>query len=165
MMILSCYASHRRIRSCTESAGMSIRADGVKPNPSKVEALDHLQPPTNKQNIISFLCMMQSNSDFIPNFSRRSSKLRELSKGNVEFKWTIDHETCFKDLIEVFRKDVLLRYFDLSKPIFIFTDTHITGLGAILARGESTSSAKPVALASCTTNPAETCFRCGSNGA
>ena len=40
--------------------------DGVSPDPEKVEALEHLQAPTNKQELISFLCMMQSDTDFIP---------------------------------------------------------------------------------------------------
>ena len=50
---------------------------------------------------------------------------------------------------------MLLRYFDMSKPIFIFTDAHITGLGAILAQGDSVDTDKLVAIASQTTNVAE----------
>ena len=38
---------------------------------------------------------------------------------------------------------------------YIFTDAHITGLGAMLAQGDDVSSAKPVAFASRTTNKAE----------
>ena len=49
--------------------------DAVHPDPEKVEALEHLQAPTNKQEMISFLCMMQSNADSIPNFAKKSSKL------------------------------------------------------------------------------------------
>ena len=43
----------------------------------------------------------------------------------------------------------------MEKPTFVFTDAHKTGLGTMLAQGESKSTAKPVALASRTTSKAE----------
>ena len=134
---------------------MVINAEGFQPDPEKVEALKYLKPPSNK-DLVSFLCMMQSNSDFIPNFAMRSAKLRALTKGKVQFKWTDEHEKCFRELLDAFRKDVLLRYFDLQKPTYVITDAHVTGLGAMLAQGDSLSTAKPVAFAPCTTSPAET---------
>ena len=51
---------------------------------------------------------------------------------------------------------MLLQYFDLQKPTYVITDAHVTGLGAMLAQGDSLSTAKPVAFASRTTSPAET---------
>ena len=38
--------------------GIIFSKDGVRPGLKKVEALEHLQVPTNKQELISFLCMM-----------------------------------------------------------------------------------------------------------
>ena len=59
-----------------EFGGMIIGALGVKPDPEKVVALEHLQPPKSKDELISFLCMLQSNAEFIKDFSknRRSSE-------------------------------------------------------------------------------------------
>ena len=135
--------------------GMIYDAEGVHPDPAKVEALDFITAPENKSELLSFLCMMQSNADFIPNFAQKASVLRDLTKGNVRFKWLDKHQKCFTELIAAFRKDALLRYFDLSKKTFIFTDAHITGFGAMLAQGESIKDAKPVAFASRTTHGAE----------
>ena len=134
---------------------MTYGEQGVRPDPAKVEALDYITPPKNKEELISFLCMMQSNSDFIPNFAKESGTLRELMKKNVHFKRDNEHQNCFERLITTFQKDTLMRYYDMKKPIFIFTDAHISGLGAILAQGSTISDAKPVALASRTTNSAE----------
>ena len=135
--------------------GLLIGAEGVRPDPAKVEALQHITPPTSREELVSFLCMMQSNSDFVPNFSQMSSKLREMTKSNANFKWTTEHLSEFVNLIQAFRKDTLLRYFDLGMRTFLFTDAHISGLGAILAQGETVDTAKPVAFASRTTSPAE----------
>ena len=126
------------------------------PDPAKVEALDHITAPTSNSELISFLCMMRSNVTFIANFAKHSATLRLVTKGKVRFQWKEKHQRCFEDLIAAFKKDALLRYFDLSLPTFVFTDAHNTGLGAMLAQGPSKKEAKPVAFASRRTTPAET---------
>ena len=135
--------------------GMMVNAEGVQPDPEKVEALDGLEPPRNKDELLSFLCMMQSCSDFIPSFAQKAATLREITKEKVRFRWETKHQKCFEELLATFREDTLLRYFEPSKRIFLFTDAHITGLGAILAQGDTIETAKPVAVASRTTSDAE----------
>ena len=135
--------------------GMIVGQDGVSPDPAKVEALNHVSPPRNKEELNSFLCMMQSNSDFIAEFSKKATKLRELAKKAVKFRWEVEHQACFEKLLQAFKKETLLRYFDANLQSFIFVDAHITGLGAILAQGSSLEDAKPVAVASRCTNKSE----------
>ena len=135
--------------------GMIVGPDGVKPDPEKVEVLEHLEPPQNKDDLRSFLCMMQSNSDFIPNFAKISAKLRELTKDRVHFKWEQEHQQAFNTLLQAFKKDVSLRYFNPNLPIFVSTDAHITGLAATLLQGTTKDTSKPVAFASRRTTPAE----------
>ena len=135
--------------------GLRIGSDGVRPDPAKVEALDHMTPPQSKEELTSFLCMMQSNSDFIPNFAQLAAKLRELTKKNVRFVWNTEYQTAYEVLIARFKQNTLLQYFEMSTQTFLFTDAHQTGLGAMLAQGDSIENARPVAIASRTTNAAE----------
>ena len=58
------------------------------------------------------------------------------------------HQQCFEELLQSFKKDTLLRYFDTKKKIFVVTDAHATGLGAMLLQGDDFESAKPVVTAS-----------------
>lgn len=102
--------------------GMLVNTEGIQPDPEKVEALEGLEPPRNKEELTSFLCMMQSVAEFIPSFSRKASPLRELSKQKARFKWESRHQKCFDQLLSEFRKDVLLRYYDINSPIYIFTE-------------------------------------------
>lgn len=44
--------------------GMIFSKDGVRPDPEKVEDLQYLTPPSDKAELVSFLCMMQSNASF-----------------------------------------------------------------------------------------------------
>ena len=94
---------------------------------------------------------MHSNSDFILNFAQKSASLRELTHQNTDFKWKPIHQKCFESLIQGFKKDRLLQYYGMTKKIFVMTDAHITGFGAILAQGDDLDSARPVVIASKTT--------------
>ena len=85
-----------------------IYGQGVRPDPAKVQALDYITPRQIEEELISFLCMMQLNSDFIPNFAKESGTLRELAKKNAHFKWVNEHQKCFECLIKYFCKDTLI---------------------------------------------------------
>ena len=135
--------------------GMIVSADGIRPDPEKVEALNHITPPANKAELTSFLCMMQANAEFIPGFATKAAKLRELTQKSVRFSWKSDHQACFDALIKAFKKETLLCYFDPSLPTYILVDAHYTGLGAILSQGYTLESARPVAVVSRATNKSE----------
>ena len=98
--------------------------------------------------------MMQSVAEFIPFFAQKAAPLRGLYK-KERFRWEAHLQSCFTSLLSEFKKDILLRYIELSKPIFIFTDAHKSGIGAILAQGDSIETALPVAVASRTTTESE----------
>ena len=63
--------------------GMIYKANGVKPDPAKAEALDHISPLNNKEELSSFLCMMQLNSKFIENFTKKAAPLYDLTKSKA----------------------------------------------------------------------------------
>ena len=135
--------------------GMIVSGDGVRPNPEKIEALNHITPPASKEELTSFLCMMQANSEFIPGFAKKAARLRQLTQKAVRFSWKSDHQACFEELIKAFKKETLLCYFDPNLPTFVLVDAHHTGLGAILSQGHTLESARPVAVTSRTTNKSE----------
>ena len=87
---------------------MVFSADGMRPDPDKIDALNFVTAPTNKDDLIRFLCMMQSNSHFILNFAQKAAPLRGLTHHNIHFKWKPIHQKCFESLIQDFKKDTLL---------------------------------------------------------
>ena len=100
--------------------GAIFSAEGINPDPEKVEALEN----QNKDELKSFLCMMQSNSDFIPHFSKLASTLRELLKTKTRYKQKSVQQKALEKLMNTFEEDTSLRYFDLNKQTYIFTDGH-----------------------------------------
>ena len=57
---------------------MLFTSEGVKPDPEKVKVLENIKPPKDKDELKSFICMMQNNSDFTPRFAKVVAPLRKL---------------------------------------------------------------------------------------
>ena len=135
--------------------GVIVGKEGVRPDPEKVSALKYASRPTNKQELISYLCMIQSNRDFIPFIAEKSVHLRALTKRGKRFKWDKHCRREFEELRDAFSEEMLLNHFDPSKKTFIRVDAHQSGLSAILMQGDTVEDAKPVACASRATTPVE----------
>ena len=112
---------------------MLFSSEGVKPDPKKVKALEDLQPPKNKEELRLFIYMMQSDSDFIPYFLKSVALVRTHLNNKECFNRTKFYQNVFQKLLQEFRKETLLTYFDINKQTFIFTHTHKTGISPILA--------------------------------
>ena len=135
--------------------GMIISGDGVRPDPEKVQALRDATRPESKGELMSFLCMLQASSEFIPHLSKETVHLRELTKSDVRFKWTEKCQNEFARLQGLLCDATLLTFFDTSLPTFILVDAHQSGLSAVLAQGDSPATAKMVSCASRATTPVE----------
>ena len=135
--------------------GIIINSEGVSPDPEKVQALKLASRPKNKEELLSFLCMVQSNKEFITSISKKSEHLRKLTKKNAQFRWDSRCEKEFKLLKKEFSEDILMRHYDPDMKTFISVDAHRSGLSAILQQGDSIENAKPVYIASRATTPVE----------
>ena len=64
--------------------GHVFAADGVTPDPQKVEAIVNAAPPSSAKDIMSLLGMAQYVSRFIPNYASVSAPLRKLTHKDVK---------------------------------------------------------------------------------
>ena len=83
------------------------RTEGMKPDSAKIDALKYISPPSNKNDLISFLCMMQSNADFIENFAQKATPLRELTQNKARFKWRPNTRNISNNYCRICRKDTV----------------------------------------------------------
>ena len=132
-----------------------MSGEGVTPDPRKVEALKNATPPEDKSELMSYLCMLQANAEFIPHLSKETKYLRELTKRETKFQWTRKCQKEFERLRQLLCDSTLLTYFDTSLPTFVIVDAHRSGLSAILAQGSALTEARMVSCASRATTPVE----------
>ena len=112
--------------------GRLLTRKGMKPDPTKVKALQELAPPTDKLEIQSFLGTVQFMGAFIPNLAAKTNLIRATLKKDAAFIWTADHHKEFDTVIENISRETLLRHFDATLPTAIETDASMKGLGAVL---------------------------------
>ena len=123
--------------------GVICGNDGVKPNPKKVTALKQMSAPQNRQELLSFLGLATYMSMFVQNLSGLSTTLRELTRKNVTFQRSDEHQEAFEAIKEGVSADVTLKYFDPQKPITLQVNASMAGLGTVLFQ-----EVRPVTFAS-----------------
>lgn len=123
--------------------GNVIGADGLAPDPRKVEAITSMTEPTTVKELQTFLGMVNYLSRFTPNLSALTTPLRALCRKDVTFSWGPEHQLAFNNVKDTIASPTVLKYFDSSKPVTIQVDASLRGLGAVLLQESG-----PVAYAS-----------------
>ena len=114
--------------------GHIVNADGIKPNPEKVEVMRKMQPPTNVKGVRSFIGMTSYYRRFIPNYSQTADPLIKLTRKYATFEWTDECQKAFETLKLSLITPPTLAYPDMSKPFILYTDASDTCIGAVLTQ-------------------------------
>ena len=122
--------------------GWLYDADGVHPDPGKVDAIHALLVPTIVTKLQEFLGLVMYLSPFIPGLSTLTALLHELLKKDTDFTWNCTYDATFQCVKEAVISDTTLRYFDPSLPMTIQINPSQVGLGtALLQNGKPTAFA------------------------
>lgn len=121
-------------KSSLEFYGHIFSAEGVQPDPKKVEAIRAASIPQNASEVRSFLGMASYCARYIPNFSTISTPLRDLTKHNCVFLWSQDCQASFDAIKKELCSTTTMAYFDPTLRTELIVDASPVGLGAILAQ-------------------------------
>lgn len=124
-----------------------ISREGVKPDPTKLKAVQQFPRPKTPKNIKQFLGLAGYYRRFIPNFSKFAKPLTTLLKNDTRFEWTPVQEESFEILKQKLCEEPVLQYPDFSRPFILTTDASGTAVGGILSQGEINRD-RPIAYAS-----------------
>ena len=78
--------------------GHILSGDGLRPDPEKVEAVVKATPPANREQLESFLWLVQYYARHVPNLSSLASPLNELCKKEVRFEWTQRRQSAYEEI-------------------------------------------------------------------
>ena len=68
-----------------------------------MQAIKEMPPPTDKQGVMRILGMATYLAKFVSNFSKVTSKLRELQRTDTQFRWDDSiHGKAFREWKEMF---------------------------------------------------------------
>ena len=137
--------------------GAEYSAQGMHPDPKKVQGITEMTAPTDKQQLQSFLGMVNYMGTFIPNLSHHTEPLRAMLKKDNVFHWEEQQTWSFQQVKTLIAKanTTPLRYYDRNLPVTVQVDASLRGLGACLIQKHNGED-QPIAFASKSLMDAET---------
>ena len=112
--------------------GHIFTAEGIKPDPKKVDVIKAMNSPQCASEVKSLLGMAQYVSRFIPDYAKITAPLRNLTKQGVDWRWTKEEQKALDSLKEALAGDKVMTYFDPRKKTEIVVDASPVGLGGLL---------------------------------
>ena len=135
-LILSC--KKFEIGTRVKFAGHIVSADGVFPDPEKVEAISRFPTPQDLTSLRGFLGLSNQLGSFVPDLAQVTKPLRELLKKDVTWRWLHEHKVAFEKTKEILTSDLVMKAFDPKLPTSLMSDaSRLFGLGYVLLQHES----------------------------
>jgi hypothetical protein len=123
--------------------GHIVSAEGLKPDPAKIQSVVDMQAPTSVKEIRRFLGLTGYYRKFIQNYAKIAQPMTVLTKKNIQFHWNPQAQEAFETLKTALVTHPVLTYPDASKPYRLYTDASEFACGAVLSQ-ESEDGEHPV---------------------
>ena len=129
----------------------------MHPDPQKVQGITGMTVPADKQQLQSFLAMVNYMGTFIPNLSHHTKLLRAMLKKDNVFHWEEQQTRSFQQIKTLIAKsnNTPHRYYERNLPVTVQADASLRGLGACLIQKHNGED-QPIAFASKSLTDTET---------
>ena len=114
--------------------GHIISCEGVRADPSKIEAITNMPSPKSVKETQRFLGMVNYLLPFLPNLAAYTAPLRDVIKRRNHFEWMDAQEVAFQRIKQLLTQAPTLAFYDAKKEVTIQTDATDQGVGAILTQ-------------------------------
>src|ERR687886_560040 len=116
--------------------GHVICQEGVKVDPSKIEAVMNRESPKTPTEIKSFLGLAGYYRRFIQDFSKIASPLTKLTRKKEPWVWGSDQESAFQRLKGLLCEAPVLVLPEGSDGFVVYCDASLSGLGCVLMQND-----------------------------
>lgn len=117
----------------TKYLGFIVTPDGIKVDPSKIEAIVAWSVPNTVQGVQSFLGFCNFYRKFIKAYSRIVALLYRLTRLDTPFLWGSKCQEAFDRLKEHLVSAPVLAYYQLNLPTRVETDASDRVVAAVLS--------------------------------
>ena len=126
--------SSKKLELCHDRVsffGAVYLKDGVEPDPKKMQGIEEMTPPEDKQQLQSFLGMVTYMGNSMPHLSHCMELLRQLLKKDVAFYWDEQINRSIQEIKMLLKKacSKLLGYYNRKKAVTVQDDASLSGLG------------------------------------
>uniref|UniRef100_A0A0A9X504 RNA-directed DNA polymerase n=2 Tax=Lygus hesperus TaxID=30085 RepID=A0A0A9X504_LYGHE len=128
--------------------GHIIDKEGLRKDPSKIDAILKAPIPKNVSEVKAFVGMINYHGRFIKNLSIILAPLYDLLKKNTPFQWSKECDRSFQKLKKIITSDQILVHFNPDLEIVLECDASECGVGACLMHKMPNGELKPISFAS-----------------
>ncbi|GJP50835.1 hypothetical protein CLOM_g9992 [Closterium sp. NIES-68] len=115
-----------------EFLGHVISTEGIRIDPKKLREIQEWKPPTNLQQLQSFLGSVNYVRRFIPNMAGLTEPLTDLLQKRTFYEWGEKQQAAFEALKNFLMSPPVLRIGDPERPFEVITDASDIAIGAVL---------------------------------
>ncbi|KAI3813856.1 hypothetical protein L1987_18591 [Smallanthus sonchifolius] len=108
--------------------GHIVNAEGIKVDPSKIEAISKWEISKSPTEVCSFLGLAGYYRQFIQDFSKIAVPLTTLTHKNVKYEWGTKQEEAFQTLKEKLTHAPILALLDGNEDFVVYCDASHNGL-------------------------------------
>ena len=101
--------------------GHIISKDGIKIDPSRVEAIQKIEMPMTKKEVQYFIGRVNFLRRFILNFAKIMKHITSMLRKHNEIKWTIEARKSFSNIKKSLTEALILISLDFTKDFQIFS--------------------------------------------
>ncbi|PFX25190.1 Retrovirus-related Pol polyprotein from transposon 17.6 [Stylophora pistillata] len=110
-----------------------VSRNGLKPDPTKIEAIVKMKPPTDKAGIERPRGTVDYLLRLIPKLSDVMCPINDLTHPNVEWTWDSVHDKAFEEIKSLLTQAPVLAYFDWTKQLAKMVSLSIAALISFFA--------------------------------
>ncbi|XP_062715253.1 uncharacterized protein K02A2.6-like [Aedes albopictus] len=150
-----------------EYCGYLINKSGIHKVKKKITAIQNMPVPENKDQVRSFVGLVNYYGRFFPNLSSTLYPLNNLLKSDVRFVWSKQCEEAFLKVKLEMQSNTFLVHYDPTLgarhyptlPLVLATDASPYGVGAVLSHVYPDGSERPIQYASQTLNATQQAYK------
>ena len=113
----------------------------MKPDPTKIEAIQNYPEPKDLTNQRSIIGLSNQFGDFSPDLKQAMEPLKGLLSQKNSWVWNTDHTNAMNKVKEIITGPQCLARFDPKKAIELITDASKIGLGFVLIQPDNNDEA------------------------
>jgi ribonuclease HI len=125
--------------------GHIVSAEGVRIDPSRVEAIQALSIPRSKKEVQSFLGKINFLRRFVPNFAEEVKLITTMLKKGNEVRWTPQSRHSFEQIKKALTEAPVLISPDYSKDFLIFSFASPDTVVVVLLQTNDSGLEQPIA--------------------
>lgn len=102
--------------------GQVIGNGSIKPDDKHLRAIREMPVPQNKSDVLRFLGLCKYVAKYIPNLAIITTHLRNITRNDVSWMWTENHQREYDNLRQMLTTAPVLKLFDPDEPLVIQAD-------------------------------------------